>query len=176
MGKRLYALTLILCCFIAFSVGYFVKGNFVNSHKTPRVAGNVYVTIESPTGMYDVLESNIITDIGEQAVRNGVCGSAVDVKYIALGNSTVSQSKMKLDVEYARAEASRVTWIKDGDYAFNITRKFTFTETVTLNAAAAHWSGNANANDCFALANFQQTTFQANWNLTITWVFIFDAN
>jgi len=177
MGKRLYALTLILCCFIAFAVGYFADDFVIlRKHRIPSVLANVYLTVESPTGIYDLLESNIVMDIGENATRYGVCGVAVDVKYIAIGNSTVSQTKTKLDQEYARAEATRTFWIKNGDYAFNLTKKFTFTETVTLNAAAAHWSGTANANDCFAMANFDQTTFQPNWNLTITWVFIFDAN
>ena len=179
MTRRLYALTLILCCFTAFCLGYFVRGfATLYRHKVPSVLANVYLTVESPTGIYDLLESNIVTDIGENATRYGVCGVAVNVNYIAIGNSTIDKTKTKLDVEYIRLPAtSRVFWVYNGDYAFNITRKFTLTETVTLNAAAVHWSGTANAQDAFAIAPFTQvTTFHNGWNLTVTWVFIFDAN
>jgi len=174
---RVFAVVLLLCCLASFTVGYFADNLLVKSHKTPKVTGNVYVTIESPMGVYDALEGNVITDIGENATRYGVCGVAVNVNYIAIGNSTIAQTKTKLDTEYTRSVAdSRVFWTSNGDYAFNITKKFTFTGTVTLNAVAAHWSGTANANDAYALAAITQTTFQANWNLTITWVFIYDAN
>jgi hypothetical protein len=167
----------LLLVAIAFAAGYFADDLLISGHKIPKVTGNVYVTIESPMGVYDVLEGNVITDIGENATMYGVCNVAVDVKYIAIGNSTIDQTKTKLDTEYTRSVAdNRVFWTSNGDYAFNITKKFTFTETVTLNAAAAHWSATANANDCYALATITQTTFQANWNLTITWVFIYDAN
>ena len=177
ISKRKFALTIMLCCLIAFTMGYLVDNVSFIGHKSPKVAGNVYVTVESPMGVYSLLEGNVITDIGENATRYGVCNAAVNVNYIAIGNSTIAQTKTKLDSEYTRSVAdSRIFWVSNGDYAFNITKKFTFTETVTLNAAAAHWSGTANAQDCFALASFTQTTFQLNWNLTITWEFIFDAN
>jgi hypothetical protein len=180
ISKRLFAAVLVLCIVGAFCLGSFVD-NFAFSilwgHKTPKVMGNVYVTIESPMGVYDALEGNVITDIGENATRYGVCNVAVNVNYIAVGNSTVAQTKTKLDTEYTRSAAdSRVFWISSGDYAFNITKKFTFAGTVTLNAAAAHWSATANANDAYALAAITQTTFQSGWNLTIMWVFIYDAN
>jgi len=180
ISKRFFAVALALCVVGAFCLGFFAD-NFASSvllgHKTPKVTGNVYVTIESPMGVYDLLEGNVITDIGENATRYGVCNVAVDVNYIAVGNSTISQTNTKLDTEYTRSAAdSRVFWTSSGDYAFNITKKFTFTQTVTLNAAAAHWSGTANANDAYALAAITQTTFQSSWNLTITWVFVYDAN
>jgi len=178
-NKGKFALTLLLCCLVAFAAGYFADDLLISGHKIPKVTGNVYVTIESPMGVYDALEGNVITDIGENATMYGVCNAAVNVNYIAIGNSTIAQTKTKLDTEYTRATAdSRVFWTSNGDSAFNITKKFTFTENVTLNAAAAHWSGTANANDCYALAAITQTqtTFQSGWNLTITWVFIYDAN
>jgi len=111
----------------------------------------------------------------------GCAGVAVDVKYIALGNCSVSQTKTKLDSEATtagagRALATRTFWISGGDYAFNLTKKFTFTGTITLNATAAHWSGTANAADAYAIANIPETTFQNNWNLTITWMFVYNGN
>jgi hypothetical protein len=177
ISKRNFALILALTCLVAFAAGYFADDLLISGHKIPKVTGNVYVTIESPMGVSGFVEGNVITDIGENATMYGVCNVAVNVNYIAIGNSTIAQTNTKLDTEYSRSVAdSRVFWISNGDSAFNITKKFTFTETVTLNAAAAHWSGTANANDCYALAAITQTTFQSNWNLTITWVFIYDAN
>jgi hypothetical protein len=180
ISKRLFAAVLMLCIVGAFCLGFYVDNlasAVLTGHKTPKVVGNVYVTIESPMDVYDFCEGNVITDIGENATRYGVCNVAVNVNYIAVGNSTIDQTKTKLDTEYTRSAAdSRDFWASSGDYAFNITKKFTFTETVTLNAVAAHWSATANADDAYALAAITQTTFGPNWNLTITWVFIYDAN
>jgi len=99
------------------------------------------------------------------------------LKYISIGNATASASLTQLSTEYTRAEGTvSDLWLYNGeDYAFNCTKKFTFTETVTLNAAGWHWASSGD-NNMYAVANFDETTFQANWNLTITWVGVFDGN
>jgi len=174
ISKRKFALALALVFIVGIVNGYAIQRVYFNrQHQPARALANVYITIQTEMGTYDLLESNIITDIGEDATRYGVAGVAVDTKYISLGNSTITQTKTKLDSEATtagatRAEGTRDFWISGGDCAFNVTKKFTFTDTITLSATGLHWSGTSGSDgNMFALASFTQTTFQNNWNLTI---------
>lgn len=182
ISRKKFVLTIALVAIVAFVNGYAIQNYLLKPHQPMRAKANVFITIQTEMGTYHLLESNKITDIGENATRYGVCGAAVDVKYISLGNSTIEQTNTKLDSEAdtagaTRAAGTRSFWISGGDYAFNVTKKFTFTGTITLNATGLHWSGESKSDgNLFALASFTQTTFQNNWNLTITWSVVFNGN
>lgn len=179
--NSLVAVLWIVSVVLAFGAGYAVENLLLVSKGPSRtVAGaNVFVTIETPMGIYEIPIHNVITNIGEQqaAERFRTGGTYTALKYISIGNATASASLTQLSTEYTRAEGTVSSlWQYNGeDYAFNCTKKFTFTETVTLNAAGWHWASSGDGN-MYAVANFDQTTFQPNWNLTITWVGVFDGN
>jgi hypothetical protein len=175
-GLSRFIAVLAICCLLSFSLGYHMQIEN-QKHGMTVAKANVYFTVESANGVSDWFTGNVITDIGENATLYGVSGVAFDVKYISIGNATASQTLTQLTQEYARSVADSVTyWVYSGDYAKNVTKKFTFSETVTLNAAGLHWASSGNGN-MYAVANFpSQQTFQANWNLTITWMLVFNAN
>lgn len=176
-GKK-FVLAVVFIAMLAFAFGYTVN-NYVPKSPRTLAGANVYVTIETATGVQDVPIHNVITAIGEQqvATRMRVSGSYNPVQFISIGNATASRSLTKLTQEHSRAQGTVSSlWSYGGYAAFNVTKKFTFTGTVTLNACGAHWEGTANSdNNMYAVANFQQTTFQQNWNLTITWIFVFQG-
>jgi len=179
--RVLLAVAWALSVVLAFGGGFAVQ-IYMLSNSTPSrtVAGaNVFVTIETSMGIRSIPIHNVITDIGEQqaAERFRTGGSYTALEYISIGNATASASLTQLTVEYAREQGTvSALWLYNGeDYAFNCTKKFTFSETVTLNAAGWHWAASGD-NNMYAVANFDQTTFQPNWNLTITWVGVFDGN
>jgi len=179
ISKRKFVLALALCFVVAFSSGYAIQ-NVLLPRSVSRVRGgaNVFVTIETPMGIMDVPIHNVITDIGEQqaATRFRTGASYTALEYISIGNATADSSLTQLTTEYAREQGTVSSlWTYNGDSAFNCTKKFTFTETVTLNCAGWHWASSGD-NNMYAVANFDQTTFQNNWNLTITWVGVFDGN
>ena len=179
-SRYLIAVMWALSVVLAFGAGYAMQ-NVVLLPKGPSrtVAGaNVFVTIETPMGIREIPIHNVITNIGEQqaAERFRTGGSYTALEYISIGNATASSSLTQLSTEYAREQGTvSDLWLYNGDYAFNCTKKFTFTETVTLNAAGWHWAASGD-NNMYAVANFDQTTFQPNWNLTITWIGVFDGN
>lgn len=127
---------------------------------------------------------NVITNIGENQTgqRVGINGTYVQVRWISLGNATASATLTKLTTEATtngaiRKLASYVNFTYSGDFAFNITCKFYFTGDITLNCAGAHWSDVSNSdNNMYSCADFTQTAFANNWNMTITWMYVFDAN
>ncbi|MDH7607712.1 MAG: hypothetical protein QHH12_08185 [Candidatus Bathyarchaeota archaeon] len=137
-------------------------------------------------GTYDIPTFNVITNLGENetATRHRVGASYVAVKYISLSNdASASQTWTKLPNEANTYGATRAEgtvsnlWLYNGDAAYNVTKKFTFTGDITLQAVGAHWDGTPlSNNNMYSCANFAQTTFGNNWNLTITWVFVFDGN
>lgn len=55
--------------------------------------------------------------------------------------------------------------------------KWTFTETVTLDCAGLHWASSGD-NNLYACANFPDGSqkFNANENLTATWVCTYNCN
>ena len=178
ISKRKFIVALTLCFIIAFSSGYLISNGSVRPTSRVKSGANVFVTIETPMGIKSIPIHNVITDIGEQqaAERFRTGASYTALKYISVGNATESSSLTQLTTEYTREEGTVSSlWTYNGDAAFNCTKKFTFTETVTLNAAGWHWASSGD-NNMYACANFDQTTFQNGWNLTITWVGVFDGN
>jgi len=167
----IWTLTLIT----SFYIGYNLKNYF--KHGTVTSKANVYIFWENPQGTDLLYGGNVITDIGEQYLRSIASqGGTYDaIRYISIGNATAAATLTDLATQYERKNGTIVEWINSGDYAYNCTYKFTFTETVTLNAAGLHWDLTA-ANTLFAVANFQETTFSVNDNCTIRWVITFDAN
>jgi len=185
ISKKKFVWALFLCGVIGGAWGmvgsYVIQNNFSSRHQPMIPSANVFLTIQTEMGTYDLMTGNIITDIGENATRYGLENVARDVKYIALGNSTIDQTKTKLDTEAStlgadRIEGTRTDWTSSGDYAFNVTKKFTFGGDITLNATALHWSDVTDTEDAYALASFTKTAFANNWNLTITWSVIFNGN
>jgi len=185
-GRRIAAKTVYIIMIAMFISGFmFCHALYtywipIYTKQPPKtsIGANVFITIETPMGIREIPIHNVITDIGEQqaAERFRTDGSYTALKYISIGNATASASLTQLTTEYTRAEGTiSDLWTYNGDSAFNCTKKFTFTETVTLNAAGWHWASTGN-NNMYAVANFDQTTFQANWNLTITWIGVFDGN
>jgi len=186
MSKRKFAFAILLCFVIAFSSGYLIQTNYFKGPSRSKPSANVFITVESPMGIYDIPVCNLITNIGENetATRQRVGATYVAVKYISLSNdASASVTWTKLPNEAttlgaARAEGTvSALWLYNGDAAYNVTKKFTFTGDITLQCAGSNWSptGGSDGN-LYSAANFASTAFANNWNLTITWVFVFDGN
>lgn len=186
MNKK-FLLTLILCFVIAFSSGYMIRNGLFYSGSRVKGGANVFVTIQTEMGTYDIPIFNLITNIGENqtATRMRVDGTYVAVKYISLSNdASASATWTKLPNEATTLGAARAAgtvsdlWLYGGvDAAYNVTNKFTFTGDITLQCAGANWSPTGGSdNNLYAAANFAETAFASSWNLTITWVFVFDGN
>jgi len=179
--KVLVAVAWALSVVLAFGVGFAVQNSLLLPKSPSRTVqgANVFVTIETPMGIRSIPIHNVITNIGEQQVaeRFRTGGTYTALEYISIGNATASAGLTQLSTEYAREQGTvSDLWLYNGeDYAFNCTKKFTFSETVTLNAAGWHWAASGDGN-MYAVANFDETTFQPNWNLTITWIGVFDGN
>jgi len=180
VSKKKYGLAIVLCCLLAFTSGYALQNYGISKpHQPSRQGANVFLTIESDVGVYDLQIGNVITDIGENQTSYAHGGNALNVSWISIGNATAGVSLTKLTTEYDRDPVDSIVYgISGGDYNRNVTRKFTFTETVTLNCAGVQWLVTAGSdNNLFACADFTtQTTFALDWNLTITWAFVFDDN
>ena len=177
-------LTVLLSVLTTYNV---VNPPFQLGHRSPQAQVNVYVLKETPNGIEELVSGNVITDIGERYIRN-ILGfdnatSNNATKWIALGNSTIDQTYTKLVTEatttgFTRALGTVVAWVNSGDYAYNVTKKFTATGTIAINAASAQWNDSPNSdNNMFALASLGGTeSFQLNWNCTIKWVITWNAN
>lgn len=185
-GKR-FVSAIVLAVLLGFSCGYVWQRGWLFAHRDPSVKANVYVFKETPQGKDLIVSGNVITDIGERYVRN-ILGFDNETahnatKWISLGNSTVGQAKTKLDTEatstgFTRAVGSVVAWVNSGDYAYNVTKKFTATGNIQVNASGLQWSGVSNSdNNLFAVASLGGAqSFQNNWNCTIIWVITWNAN
>lgn len=149
---------------------------------------NVYIVMETAHGTETIATHNVITDIGEIYARNILGWNNVTghnaTQWIALGNASVSQTDTKLDTEatstgFTRAANDSCThWINSGDYAYNVTKKFTATGAITINATALQWSGVSNSdNNAYAIASLGGSQgFENNWNCTITWAVTYNFN
>jgi len=170
--KVLVAVAWALSIVCSLYAGYALAPWLQARHGVSRVEANVFVFKETTHGVELILGGNVITDIGEEYAGSNDTSL---IKYISIGNATASASLTKLTSEYDRKEGTVVEWTYNGDYAKNITYKWT-SLSVTLNAAGIHWSGTANSdNNLYAVANFDQTTFN-NENLTIRWMLVWDCN
>ena len=184
-----FAITVVLVATLFFVVGgYVFSQNLFSRHKDPQPVANVYVFKETPEGIDLIFGGNVITDGAERYVRN-ILGNNNETthnatQWISLGNSTIAQTKTKLDSEATSAGFTRaandsyVAWINGGDYAYNVTKKFTATGKIQINATGLHYHPTSNTdNNLFALASLGGAQdFQNNWNCTIIWVITWNAN
>lgn len=162
---------------------------YVLLHREPKVSANVYVSYETVGGgRADLLVGNLVTDIGDNYVRdivgfNNVTGHNATI-YIALGNTTGPlASDTQLDAEipindqYSRGTGIAVAWMNGTNYAFNVTLSFTMANvTNTVNATSLHWNPTINsADNVFAIAYLggPNTFNPPSDNCTITWVITF---
>lgn len=169
---------------LSFLAGYYASP-IIKQHKNPKVSVNVFVFHESLDGKTVLASGNLITDIGEAYIRNSISGGEGQnvTKYISLSNdASPAAAWTKLPNELAasgftRALGTVVNWTYSGDYAFNVTKKFTATGSVTAQCAGLNWSPTASSdNNLFAAAAFTQTAFSSGDNCTIVWMIVFNAN
>jgi hypothetical protein len=184
-GVKNVVIVFALCSILSFSIGYALQNNIFSKHQPMGSFANVFFTIESPMGIYDLQTSNLITDIGEEEVaeRMRINDTYTAVEWISLSNdASPDESWTELPTEetlYGSARALGTVsaqWLYGGvDSAYNVTKKFTFTDDITLQCAGGNWASSGD-NNLYSAAAFTQTAFANNWNLTITWVYVFNGN
>ena len=176
MNKKIFALIYTISILLAFIVGTQVFNSY-SAHKTPQINDNIFIQIERTTGTEYLTAGNLITNIGENYTRNALSGggTVANVSYISIGNATAAVALTELTSEYVRVVGTVSNWTYSGDASFNVTATYTFTETQTLDAIGAHWVNTGNLN-LYAVADVTETTFNADDNATITWMFVYDAN
>jgi hypothetical protein len=177
-------LTLVIAAALISSCTTYAFLKFMPHHNSHAYA-NIYAIMETSHGTDVTYIGNIILDRFEKKVAN-LFGFDNDTlyayTYIALGNSTVSQTLNKLDTEatttgFARANSTVLRWIYDGDYALNFTRKFTATGDITINATALCETGAGEATDAVCIASLGESkVFENHWNYTIVWTYVWDLN
>lgn len=161
---------------------------YVLLHREPKVDANVYMVSETIGGRSERLVGNLVTDIGDNYVRdilgfNNVTGHNATI-YIALGNTTGPlaadtqlDEEIPINDQYSRGTGTAVPWMNGTNYAFNVTLSFTMANvTNTVNATSLHWSPTINsADNMFAEAYLGgSNTFNPPVdNCTITWVITF---
>jgi hypothetical protein len=183
ISKAKFILAFALCFVIAFSSGYAIQNIDLRKPNGPRTVANIFITIEEPMGVHDVLSHNLITNIGDNqtGIRISTNGTYVEARWISLGNCTPAYTLTKLTTEATTLGATRkkgtfVAYLtagsppSGGNYAFNVTAKFYFTGDITLDAAALQWSATSNSdNNAYAIASITETAFHNLWNMTILW-------
>jgi len=177
ISKRKFVLTIILTAILCLTLGYSFRFSL---SKKSNMKANVFFVFETFEGNVKLETPNVITDIGENYTRNAFSGNSSGlyaVQWISIGNATASTSLTQLTSEYSRQQGTIANWTNSGDYAFNCTYKWTFTETVNLNCAGGHWNSTGN-NNLYAVANFPDgaVTFNNNENLTVRWVYTYNCN
>lgn len=186
--RKHFALTIALISVLMFAMGYSIQNGVFNSHKNTQPRVNVYVFKETYESNDLICSGNIMTDWAERYYRNNAGFNNETAfnatQWISLGNSTIVQTNTKLDVEatsdgFSRAaNDSVVTWVNAGDFAYNVTKKFTATGTIYINATGLHVSATGNSdNNMVAHAYLgDMEKFETNWNCTIVWAITWDAN
>lgn len=151
-------------------------------HKTPEWKVNLYVSLETSHGNSEFAAGNMLTDQFENMTRdvwafnNGSAWSPAfgPAQWMSCGNATIASSLTTI-TEVASGGGSRggndsvVQWSYQSHSAFNVTKKFTFTATNTIDAMGLYWS--AAGNSLVAAAPLPQSTlFNAGDNATGVWV------
>jgi len=179
ISNKRFALVLLCVALASAGLTYALTPWVLRQHGVTSARANVFFIMERFDGPAVLQVGNVITDIGENYTRCAFSrgGTWSNVTYISIGNATASASLTILTSEYDRQKGTIAEWINGGDYAFNCTYKWTFSATVTINAAGAHWESTGDGN-MYAVANFPNgnQTFNANENLTVRWVFTYNAN
>jgi hypothetical protein len=184
---RKTGIAIFALCLLCFALGGYTFTNIsLDGHRSPQAKANVFMFKESARGYEEIATGNVITDIGETYIRNAIGFNNVtgmDVtKYISLGNASVAQTLTKLTTEattggFTRATGTVDAWVNSGDSSYNVTKKFTASATMTINAAGLHWIATGDSSDnLFAAGAITQTTFNANDNCTIVWSITINAN
>ena len=185
LGNKTITALILLSWLLIGTLGYSIRNGYIG-HKDPSPRANVYYFFETSKGSYGGRGGNVITNIGEQYVRNAIGFNNVTnfnyTGWISLGNATVSASLTKLTTEATTDGADRkagtvTTWMNGTDYAYNVTNEFNLSGTIRLGESGLHWNDTDNSdNNMFACDDFTDTTFESGDNLTITWVITWDAN
>ena len=173
------ALSISLCASLLLYVG------LETSHKTAKV--NAFLFFETARGSWSGESGNLITNIGEQYVRNIIGFDNVTnnnaTKWISLsnvGSPLVTWTELDTEVNangFSRALGTVAAWANGTDFAYNVSNKFTASGSQQLQTAGLQWNDTpVSDNNLFAAATFTQTTFASGDNLTITWVITWDAN
>lgn len=176
-----FALTIV----ISGSLGYSVAN--IRVHRDPRIKANVFYFFETAKGSYSGKGGNLITNIGEQYVRNAIgFNNVTNFNYTGwislsnVGSPLATWTELNTEVNangFSRSAGTVTTWMNGTDYAYNVTNQFTASGTQQLQTAGLQWNDTAvSDNNLFAVDTFTQTTFESGDNLTITWVITWDAN
>jgi len=166
-----------------------------SGHHDPTPTANVEVTaqrlIDGKVVTETVLVGNLITLNGARHMRNIMAFNNETMplnttSVIALSNEdALSNTATNFASEvttngFARANGTIAAWWNttgNGNYAWNVTKMFTATDTQQLQQAELCWSLLPSCTyDSFAFAMFTQTTFNSGDNLTIVWCCTFCTN
>jgi hypothetical protein len=152
-------------------------------HHNPGAKYNVYFWKQESgkTGAWvEVASGNVLTQRIERKVRNVFTYNNETIhvwQVIGLGNSSISSSKNKLDMEatiagFNRSSGTVVGWTNSGGhYCENVTHKFTATANIEVNSTELVETTTVNTADAVALASLGSLqSFQNTWNCTIRWV------
>jgi len=151
-------------------------------HKTPEWKVNLYVSLETSRGNSEFASGNMLTDQFENMTRdvwafnNGSAWSPAfgPAQWMSCGNATVASSLTTI-TEISSGGGARggndsvVQWSYQSHSAFNVTKKFTFTATHTINAMGLYWSSTGNSLVA-AAALPQSTLFNSGDNATGVWI------
>lgn len=184
LSKKTFAICIVMVAILGVSVGYaWSHSMFGILGQNTKTNVNVEYVFETWDGIFVFAEHNVITDNGEKHTRNAFSrGNEENATKLAVGNVTGTlQTKTTLDDVYADptdgsyVEGTIVEWLSSGDSAYNCTWKWTFEETVNLDAAALYIG---NTTFVYAIANFPggAQTFNSGENLTVRWTPMYDAN
>lgn len=187
---KLYLATIVLSVILASSLTYAVTQRVLHVHQDPKLEGNVYALYEGLSSSYYIPSTssgNLVTDIYEHYLRDlqgfdNVTDRNVTA-WISLSNDAtplVTWTKLPNEVTangFDRKLGTVTAWMNGTDHAYNVTYKFTATGSQQLQCAGSNWNGTDDSdNNLAAAATFAQTTFGIGENLTITWVWTYDAN
>ena len=181
--RKTFTICIALVMILSVSSTYaFTHATFWN-RKNTETDVNVQYVFETWDGTFIYTDHNVITNNGEKHTRNAFSrGNEENASKLAVGNVTGNlQIHTTLDDVYndptdgSYVEGTIVEWESSGDSAYNCTHKWTFEETVRLDAAALYIG---NTTFVYALANFPggAQTFSSGENLTVRWTPVYDAN
>lgn len=185
MTSKIWAVLTVAMLFVGFGFGYAVQtGGLGLGHRTPELKVNLYLKIETAYGTENLAVGNMLTNQFENMTRdvwafnNGSAWSPAfgPLQWMACGNSTIASSKVILDTEVTAnhggarvANDTCIQWSYGSHSAFNVTKKFTFNDTETINAMGLYWSSSGNSLGALA-ALPSSTQFNSGDNATGVWV------
>jgi len=189
MNSKLWYCILMSCCLVSFGVGYSVQNGSLNHHTQPELRANVFVLHEGIGGVEEIAGANVITNGGEQYVRNALAfnnattgstsGFLNTTTCIGVGNTTTpAATSTYFDTEattngFGRSNGTTTAWYNTtgSNFAFNVTKTYTAATAATnINSAGLFWNTGNVTGSLFAIAAITATTFNVGDNCTITWV------